>query len=142
MILLITGGLFFSSILLLLTMLLAIKITSLILILLSTTYFVMNVALINLPWSWQLVAINKAGECKLTQKNGASFVVHIKPDSFVSAYLAILHVVPEEFRWFNIWQHRYVILLQDNTDADSFRKLRVYLHWHKNIVKSSSNSMH
>lgn len=121
---------------------LAIKITSLILVLLSTTYFVINVALINVPWSWQLVAINKAGECKLTQKNGAIFVVHIKPDSYVDVYLTILHVVPEEFRWFNIWQHRYVLLLLDNTNADLFRKLRVYLRWHKNIVKSSSNSMY
>lgn len=68
--------------------------------------------------------------------------MNIEPDSFVSAYLTILHVVAEGFRWFNIWQHRYVILLKDNTDADLFRKLRVYLRWHKNIVKSSSNSMH
>jgi hypothetical protein len=69
-------------------------------------------------------------------------VVHIEPDSFVSAYLTILHVAPEEFRWFNIWQHQYVILLQDNTNAYLLRKLTGYFHWHKNIVKSSSNSMH
>lgn len=55
---------------------------------------------------------------------------------FVSAYMPILHVVPEEFRWLNIWQHQHIILLQVNTDADLVRKLRVYLRWHKNIVKS------
>ena len=40
----------------------------LILVLLSTTYLAMNIALLNFTWSWQLVVINKAGDCKLIQK--------------------------------------------------------------------------
>lgn len=140
MVLLIAGGLFFSSMFLLLNMPLGIKIFLLIGILLSTTYFVMDIALLNLPWSWQSVAINKVGRCKLTQKNGESYVMHIELDSFVSAYFTILHVVPEEFSWFKVWQHRYVMLLKDNTDVELFRKLRVYLRWHKSIVEYRFNS--
>ena len=140
MLLLITGGLFFSSMLLMLTLPLGVNIIFLLLVLLSTAYFVMSTSLLSLPWSWQLLTINKVGECRLIQRNGENFLVHIQPDSFVSAYLTILHVVPEEFRWFKIWQHRHVILLQDSADAELLRKLRVYLLWHKNIAKSGSNS--
>ena len=80
-----------------------------------------------------------AGECHLTQKNDESFVVHVMPDSFVSAYLTVLRVVPEDYRWFNVWQNRYILLLQDNIDAESFRQLRVYLRWHINSVNHHSN---
>ncbi|MDI1308561.1 MAG: hypothetical protein PSV17_03900 [Methylotenera sp.] len=77
----------------------------------------------------------------MIQKNDEGFGVQIMPDSFVSAYLTILHVVPEEFKWFKFWQNRYILLLQDNTDAESFRQLRVYLRWHKNAVNHRSNSI-
>lgn len=75
----------------------------------------------------------------MTQSNGEGFVVHVMPDSFVSAYLTILHVVPEEFRWFRTWQNRYIFLLSDSTDSESFRRLRVYLRWHKNAVNHHSH---
>lgn len=139
MILLIAGGLFFNSLLFLLTMPLAIMIIFPIAVLLLTAYFVMDIALLNFPWSWESISVNKIGVCKLTQRNGRSFEVYIQPDSFVSSYLTILHVVPEAFRWFRFWQHRYVMLLEDNTDAELFRKLRVYLLWHKNSLKHDSN---
>ncbi len=139
MILLITAGLFFGSMLFLLTLPVVINIILLTSILLSAAYFVMNIALLSLPWSWRLVSINKVGVCSLTQKNDESFIVHIQPDSFVSSYLTIIHVVPEEYRWYKIWQHRHVILLQDNADAELLRKLRVYLRWHKNIAKRGAN---
>lgn len=80
-----------------------------------------------------------AGECHLKQNNDENFVVHIMPDSFVSAYLTVLRVAPEEYRWFKVWQYRYIFLLQDNIDAESFRQLRVYLRWHKNSVNHHSN---
>ncbi len=104
-----------------------------------TTYFVMLDGLLSLPRSWKILQINKAGECYLMQKNDESFVVQVMPDSFVSAYLTILHVVPKEFTWFKIWQNRYVLLLQDNVDTEPFRQLRVYLRWHKNSVNHHSN---
>ena len=111
----------------------------LLLILVSTSYFVMLDGLLSLPRSWKLLRINMAGECHLTQKNDESFVVHVMPDSFVSAYLTVLRVVPEDYRWFNVWQNRYILLLQDNIDAESFRQLRVYLRWHINSVNHHSN---
>ena len=111
----------------------------LLLILVSTSYFVMLDGLLSLPRSWKLLRINIEGECHLTQKNDENFVVHIMPDSFVSAYLTVLRVAPEEYRWFKVWQYRYILLLQDNIDAESFRQLRVYLRWHKNSVNHHSN---
>jgi toxin CptA len=115
------------------------RVLLLLLIMISTIYFVMLDGLLSLPRSWKLLQINKAGKCHLMQKNDESLVVHVMPDSFVSAYLTILHIVPEEFKWFKIWQNRYILLLQDNADAESFRQLRVYLRWHKNPVNHHSN---
>jgi toxin CptA len=109
------------------------------LLLISMTYFVMLVGLLGLPWSWKRLLINSAGECHATQKNGANIVLYIMPDSFVSAYLTILHVVPEQSRWFKIWRGRYIIVLQDNCDAELFRQLRVHLRWRKSIVRDDSN---
>ena len=94
--------------------------------------------LLSLPKSWKLLIVNKAGVCHLTQKNDENFVVNIMPDSFVSAYLTVLHIVPEDFSWFKVWQNRYILLLQDNIDAESFRQLRVYLRWYKNAVNHHS----
>ncbi|MDI1361448.1 MAG: hypothetical protein PSU72_05220 [Methylotenera sp.] len=112
----------------------SLSVTLLLLMLVSTSYFVMLDGLLSLPRSWKLLRVNMAGECHLKQKNDENFVVHIMPDSFVSAYLTVLHIVPEEYRWFKVWQNRYILLLQDNIDAESFRQLRVYLRWHKNSV--------
>lgn len=125
--------------LLLTTVPLSLSVLLLLVIMTSTTYFAMLNGLLSLPRSWKLLQINKAGECHLTQKNGERFAVKVMPDSFVSAYLTILHVVPKDFKWFKIWQSRYILLLQDNTDAESFRQLRVYLRWHKNSVNHHAN---
>jgi toxin CptA len=119
---------------------LGLSVTLLLLILVSTSYFVMLDGLLSLPRSWMLLRVNMAGECHLKQRNDENFVVHIMPDSFVSAYLTVLHIVPEDFRWFKFWQNRYILLLQDNIDAESFRQLRVYLRWHKNSVNHHANS--
>ncbi len=116
----------------------SLSILLLLLILVSTSYFVMLDGLLSLPKSWKLLIVNKAGVCHLTQKNDENFVVNIMPDSFVSAYLTVLHIVPEDFRWFKVWQNRYILLLQDNIDAESFRQLRVYLRWYKNAVNHHS----
>ena len=138
-VLLIIAGLFFSFMLLLTPIPFGLSVPLLLLILVSTSYFVMLDGLLSLPRSWKLLRINMAGECHLTQKNDESFVVHVMPDSFVSAYLTVLRVVPEDYRWFNVWQNRYILLLQDNIDAESFRQLRVYLRWHINSVNHHSN---
>jgi len=137
--LLIMAGLFFSFMLLLTPVPLSLSVTLLLLILVSTTYFVMLDGLLSLPRSWKLLRITMKSECHLTQKNDESFVVHIMPDSFVSSYLTVLHVVPEDFTWFKFWQNRYILLLQDNIDAELFRQLRVYLRWHKTSVNHHSN---
>ncbi|WP_366910330.1 protein YgfX [Methylotenera sp.] len=138
--LLISAGVFFSAMLLLTPIPLSLSVL-LLLIIISTSYFVMLDGTLSLPKSWKSLKINKAGECHMIQKNDEGFGVQIMPDSFVSAYLTILHVVPEEFKWFKFWQNRYILLLQDNTDAESFRQLRVYLRWHKNAVNHRSNSI-
>ncbi|MDZ4211636.1 protein YgfX [Methylotenera sp.] len=97
----------------------------------STCYFVLRDALLALPWSWQAFALDKTGNWYFTQHNGICLSGAIAPDSFVSAYLTVLHVVPKDYRWFKFWQHRYVLLLQDNSNAELFRKLRVCLLWGK-----------
>lgn len=119
---------------------LSLSLLLLLLITISTIYFVRLNGLLSLPTSCKSLRINNVGKCHLIQKDDESLVVQIMPDSFVSAYLTILHVVPEEFKWFKFWQNRYILLLQDNSDAESFRQLRVYLRWHKNAVNHRSNS--
>lgn len=139
MVLLISAGLFFSAMLLLTPIPLSLSMLLLLAIVILTTHFAMLNGLLSLRRSCKLLQINKAGECHLTQKNDERFAVKVMPDSFVSAYLTILHVVPEEFKWFKIWQNRYILLLQDNADTQSFRQLRVYLRWHKNAVNHHPN---
>lgn len=95
----------------------------------STVYFVLRDTLLLLPWSCQALAVNNAREWRLTQKNGLCSKVYIANDSFVSAYLSILHILPEHSRWFKFWQHRYVLLVSDNTNAAFYRQIRVYLMW-------------
>ena len=140
MTLLLTASTFFSAMLIFASITIWQSIFLFSLIGLAITYFVMRDALLSLPWSWQLLQITKEGECRLIQKDGVNFLVNIKADSFVSAYLTILHIALPEYRWYEFWKHRYVILLQDHTDAESFRKLRVYLRWNRNVIGNNVNS--
>ncbi|MDP1766966.1 MAG: hypothetical protein Q8K83_08725 [Methylotenera sp.] len=108
----------------------------------STLYYVLRDALLALPWSWQAFALDKSGVWYFTQNNGICLAGTIAPDSFVSAYLTVLHVVPEDSCWFKFWQHRNLLLLQDNSNAEHFRKLRVCLLWGKktNTIKTAVDS--
>lgn len=135
----VSAALFFSTMLLLVPIPLSLGMLLVLLIIMSTTYFIRLDGLLSLTRSWKLLQINKAGECYLMQKNDESFVVQIMPDSFVSAHLTILHVVAKEFTWLKVWQSRYILLLQDSTDAESLRQLRVYLRWRKNFVNNPPN---
>lgn len=137
-VILVIAGVFFGALLLLVSMPFLVVILFLLVVLLATIYFVMRDGLLTLPWSWKKVELNKAGEWRFTQNNGLSLTYNIANDSFVSEYLTVLHLLPAHYRWFKFWQHRYVLLLQYNTEADFFRKLRVSLLWGKLTVDVQS----
>jgi toxin CptA len=140
-VLLVCSGLFFTVLLLLVPAPLLLQVILLLMILVATSYFVLRDALLKLSWSWKMVALDKAGKWKFTQQDGLDISVNILPDSFVSAYLTVLHVTPLNHRWFEIWQHRYVLLLQGNTKAEFFRKLRVSLLWGRYIKENPHSAM-
>ncbi|CAB1276605.1 protein YgfX [Candidatus Nitrosacidococcus tergens] len=69
----------------------------------------------------QLIWEQKDTWC-LVQKNGISYTGELLANSFISTYLVILN-----FKTASSWQPIYVILLKDNVNQTSFRKLRVRL---------------
>jgi hypothetical protein len=75
----------------------------------ATLYFIFRDGLLKLPWSWKSLVLDKAGGWQFMQQNGLCIAVYIAPDSFVSAYLTVLHMMPENYRWFKFWQHRYAL---------------------------------
>ncbi len=57
-------------------------------------------------------------------QSGASVTATLQPGSFVAPYLTTLVYRPEAARF-----NRFLIVLPDMLDANSFRELRVHLRW-------------
>lgn len=69
----------------------------------------------------QLNISYKDGHCDLD--------VHVRDDSVVSPYLILLSYTPRNApMWRRVLGH-YLIIMIDSTDAESYRKLSVWLRW-------------
>jgi hypothetical protein len=69
----------------------------------------------------------------LERRDGKSFVAELMFDSYINPLITILVFKRTEFGYFYPDSIRNVILLKDNVDADSFRRLRVRLKLGKTI---------
>jgi len=81
-------------------------------------------ALLRFSWSWASVEVNSAGALILNRRDGIACEATIQISSFVASYLTVLNVGIGNSRW-----QRHLILLPDSADADSLRRLRVWLLW-------------
>lgn len=90
----------------------------------SMTYSIACHALLMLPWSYQLMALNKDNEIVLTQKNAKCFTVKVLPTSLVMPLLTVLNIKTK-----GGLVSRSVILLTDSADPNEARLWRVWLKW-------------
>lgn len=68
------------------------------------------------------------GAVLLDTRAGKQFTATLLANSLVTPYLTVLNVLPQGARLF-----RSVLVLPDSLDAESFRRLRVYLRWQEQL---------
>ena len=110
-------------------MLVSLKLFVCVLIVLATTYFIAQEALLCLPWSCTGLALNSKGELSVTRRDGVESATTVLHTSFVAAYLTILNLKVGSSRW-----RRNLILTPDRVDSLAFRHLRVWLRWGRQAV--------
>lgn len=89
----------------------------------SATHYLRRTAWLAAPTA--SVALTLEGDqILLTARNGKQLTVRILCDSLVTPWLTILNVLPQGARFAHS-----VVILPDSMDAESFRRLRVWLKW-------------
>ena len=106
---------------------LAIKLVIIVLILLSSAYFIARDALLLLPRSWQLFAVNNKGELTITNQLGQQFQPVLAPSTFIHVTCTILNFKSNRFKF----ALPPVILFANAKNRDELRRLRVWLRWFK-----------
>jgi hypothetical protein len=104
-----------------------IKSILIILIIISSLYFILRDALLILPWSWKAIDIDTKGKITMTNQQGLQMQPLLAASSFVQVNLTILNFSRSGFSWVL----PPVILLRFNDTGESLRHLRVWLRWHK-----------
>lgn len=102
-----------------------IKIVMIILVLVSSIYFILRDALLALPWSWQALSVDIKGELTLINQRGQQFKPALADSTFIHNQLTLLNFKRVGFSL----ALPPVILLGINTDET--RRLRVWLRWFK-----------
>lgn len=116
-------------------MMLSLKFITCISAALCTAYFIVQDALLFLPWSLTCVNLDSNSELTVTDRRGTQTAVAVMPNTFVAAYLTVLNLRLDGYFW-----QRSIILTPDRADADTFRQLRVWLRWHNDEPKTRKNS--
>lgn len=112
-------------ILLVLPMATTLKLMAIMLVLVSSIYFILRDTLLLLPWSWQFLEIDSKGKLTLINQRGQQFQPALANSTFIHAKLVILNFKRDAFRL----ALPPVILLMEN--IDEVRRLRVWLRWAK-----------
>ena len=88
----------------------------------AASYAVAQHAWLILPASCRMLELDAKGGLQLLRNDGTREEALLLPDSFVSARLTVLNVKIGRRR-------RSVLLTPDRTEAEAFRRLRVWLRW-------------
>ena len=94
-------------------------------VLVSSIYFILRDILLLLPWSWQLLEVDNKGELTLINQRGQQFQPLLADSTFIHAKLTILNFKQKGFKF----ALPPVILLMSS--MDEVRRLRVWLRWAK-----------
>jgi hypothetical protein len=101
-----------------------IKIVTILLVLVSTAYFILRDALLLLPWSWKSLEINNKGELSMISKRGQQLKPMLADSTFIHRKLTILNFKRESFKL----ALPSAIFFEN---SDEVRRLRVWLRWSK-----------
>ena len=136
--LLISAGLGSVSMVLLVEFSYVIKILLLVLIVICTVYFVIDKALLLMPYSFVTLRVGINDDWQLQSKDGRNVEIFLSKDSVVTAHLTILNfriapVSSSERSIKNILQNylfsHSLVILPDSVDAENYRQLRLRLRW-------------
>jgi hypothetical protein len=72
----------------------------------------------------------------LVDKCNEEYRAQLLPTSYVHARLAIVNLRLQDQAWYR--RHRTIILMNDNIDSETFRRLRIRLRWYASQVPDSS----
>ncbi len=120
--LLLVAGLGSAAVLLLLPLPLWLVLPLAVAVLLAACHHVARDALRLLPASAVLLEVDAGGRLRVTCRNGIAYAAEVAGDSLVGAWLTILNLKADG-------QRRTVLLTGDSTEAEDYRRLRVWLRW-------------
>lgn len=72
----------------------------------------------------------------LSDKKHQTHRAQLLPTSYVHAQLVVINLRLQDMAWYN--RYRTIILLHDNIDSETFRRLRVRLRWYVSQVPDNS----
>lgn len=109
------------------------KMTLCLMVLLASSYHIMDKGLLWLPWSCIGLVLDAKGsnhivELTVGTRSGAEQKITVLSNSFVASYLTVLNYQVE-----GKYRQRSILMLPDNVEADGFRQLRVWLRWARQI---------
>jgi len=103
---------------------------SLSLIWLSAIYVMAGGGLHLLPWSPVSLHVNAKNQLNIIRKDGQSLSnLTLSPDSIVTPWLTIVQFKAKDATYLQRLLSRPVLILPDSTDAEDYRRLRVWLLW-------------
>ncbi len=103
---------------------LVIKLTGIVLLVASLTYYLRKDAFLSFSHSVVSFELSDEMRCTLTTRSGELMNCWIQNSTFVAPYLTVLNLKPEG-KFFV----RSVVILSDSLVAEEFRRLRILLRW-------------
>lgn len=107
-----------------------IKSVIVILVVIWTSYAVALSSLLILPWSCVALHVNLKNELEIVRRDGSKYSdVLICNDTVVTPYLTVIRYQQKNAPY--LWRvfKSSLIVTKDSTDANIFRRLRVWLRW-------------
>ena len=136
--LLVAGGLLFIAMIYFVPMAAWLRMLCVLVLVMIATYFCLRDAFLKLPNSVVAIHINNKNQLTLVRKDGQQLVVQVLANTVVTSFLTVLNCQLIEA---NFWQklfHQHVIILPDAVNGESYRQLRVWLRWAKNILPQTA----
>jgi toxin CptA len=107
-----------------------IKLFIVILVVIMTSYAVALSSLLILPWSCVALRVNIKNELEIICRDGSKYSdVLICNDTVVTPYLVVIRYQQKNVPFLQRVFKASMIVTKDSTDAESFRRLRVWLRW-------------
>lgn len=90
----------------------------------SLGFYLRRMALLRSPQSVVAMEIGNDGKIAFQTRDGRWRAASLRQNNFVSPWLTIVSLNPENARW-----SRNVVIMTDSLREDEFRQLRVWLRW-------------